>query len=317
MEISTVTVTASANIALVKYWGKRDAENNLPATGSLSLGMQDLTTTTTLSLAEKDHINSDLGSSANDRIVQFLDTARSQFKFDRGIEVSTHNNFPTGTGLASSASGFAALALALNELLQLNLDRKTISQLARQGSGSAARSVYGGFVELYADEGFAEPIMTAESWPLDIIVAVTDQSEKSIGSTAAMIRTAKTSPYYARWLQSHDEDLTLARQAISAKDFQKLADVSEHNCLKMHAAIMTSQPSIVYWLPATLAVMNEVTKLRVSGTPCFYTIDAGAQVKIICEAAHTQRLRTTLAGIPGVERCLTTQVGGEPQIEHS
>lgn len=323
MDHRSATVSAAANIALIKYWGKTSDANghsspaNLPATGSVSLGMEDLRTTTTLSFAEgaSDTFESSLDEAAQQRIVRFLDRLRERFDCRDHFHINTQNNFPTGTGLASSASGFAALTLAFNALLKLDLNETLLSQLARSGSGSAARSIFGGYVEVVlSDDAHAQQIIPAESWPLDIVVAVTNSAAKAIGSTQAMQRTAQTSPYYEQWLSSHSDDMQSAKNAISAKDFDRLAEVSEHNCLKMHATIMTAQPPVLYWLPATLAVMHEVTAMRAAGIPAFYSIDAGAQVKIICEPTATDTLLARLKDLAGVTNLIQTRVGGSPQV---
>jgi diphosphomevalonate decarboxylase len=313
-----VTVSAAANVALVKYWGKQERGRNQPATASLSIGLEDLRTETTLSYtdAPDDQIEATLHDAAKLRIVEFLDSARSRFEVKQHFLVQTANNFPTGSGLASSASGFAALSIAFDSLMHLKLSRENLSRLALSGSGSASRSVHGGYVEVIpADDAYAISIMKAEAWPLDVIVAVTADAEKAIGSSEAMKLTASSSPFYPAWLSSHDSDMHLAREAVSGRDFEKLAAVSEHNCLKMHAAIMTSQPPVLYWLPATMAVMHEVVRLRSEGTPAFFTIDAGPQVKVVCDPSVTPQVDSALSQVDGVLRTIRTRVGGEPLIK--
>ena len=320
MSNSTATASAAANIALVKYWGKASIENNQPATGSVSLGLEGLRTTTTLEYATGDHdtFDTELDNKARKRAASFLDLVRQKYRITQRLHITTVNNFPTGTGLASSASGFAALSLAFNALFSLNLSKTALSQMARLGSGSAARSVYGGIVELIpSDDAYAIPIATAEEWPLDVIVAVTEERPKAIGSTDAMIQTASTSPFYQSWLSSHADDMTSAKQAIAEKDFRRLADTSEHNCLKMHATMITSEPPIIYWQPATVEIMHEVRALRSSGTPAFFTIDAGAQVKIVCLPSATDTIRQQLKAITGLKRVIVTRLGGSPSVTTS
>ena len=320
MSNSTATASAAANIALVKYWGKASIENNQPATGSVSLGLEGLRTTTTLEYATGDHdtFDTELDDKARKRAASFLDLVRQKYRITQRLHITTVNNFPTGTGLASSASGFAALSLAFNALFSLNLSKTALSQMARFGSGSAARSVYGGIVELIpSDDAYAIPIATAEEWPLDVIVAVTEERPKAIGSTDAMIQTASTSHFYQSWLSSHTDDMTSAKQAIAEKDFRRLADTSEHNCLKMHATMITSEPPIIYWQPATVEIMHEVRALRSSGTPAFFTIDAGAQVKIVCLPSATDTIRQQLKAITGLKRVIVTRLGGSPSVTTS
>ena len=320
MTNSTATASAAANIALVKYWGKASISNNQPATGSVSLALEDLRTTTTLEFAtgNQDTFDTELDDKARKRVLSFLDRVRLTHQITQRLHITTANNFPTGTGLASSASGFAALCLAFNALFNLNLTGKDLSRMTRLGSGSAARSVYGGIVELIpSDDAYAIPVATAEEWPLDIIVAVTEERPKAIGSTDAMIQTANTSPFYQSWLSSHAEDMTLAKQAITEKDFGKLADTSEQNCLKMHATMTTSVPPIIYWNPDTVEIMHEVRALRSSGTPAFFTIDAGAQVKIVCLPSATDSIRQQLKSIAGLKQVIVTRLGGLPSVTTS
>ncbi len=320
MRHSTATASAAANIALVKYWGKTNIGNNQPATGSVSLGLEDLRTTTTLEYAtgDQDTFDTELGDKARARIVSFLDRVRQSHEITQRLHIKTFNNFPTGTGLASSASGFAALSLAFNALFNLNLAGSDLSRMARLGSGSAARSVYGGIVELIpSDDAYAVPISPAEEWSLDVIVAVTEEGPKAIGSTDAMIQTANTSPFYRSWLSAHSGDMTSAKEAITDKDFQKLAETSEHNCLKMHATMMTSEPAILYWQPATVEIMHEVRALRSLGTPVFFTIDAGAQVKIVCLPSATDAIRQQLETVTGLKRMIVTRLGGSPSVTTS
>ena len=186
MKNASVTVSAAANIALIKYWGKVDLTNNQPATASLSIGLEDLRTTTRIEYAsgEADTFEADLSEAAQSRVIKFLDRVREMYGITSHLHIKTYNNFPTGTGLASSASGFAALILGLNGLCNLQLSKKVLSQIARLGSGSAARSVYGGFVEVVpSDNAYALPVIPADDWPLDVVVAITDESPKSLSSS--------------------------------------------------------------------------------------------------------------------------------------
>jgi len=320
MRHSIATASAAANIALVKYWGKTSIGNNQPATGSVSLGLEDLRTTTTLQYiaGDEDTFDTELDDKARERVISFLDRVRHNHEITQRLHIKTSNNFPTGTGLASSASGFAALTLAFDALFNLKLAGSDLSRMARLGSGSAARSVYGGIVEIIpSDDAYAIPIAPADQWPLDVIVAVTEERPKAVGSTEAMILTANTSPFYRSWLRSHADDMIAAKEAIADNDFEKLADTSEHNCLKMHATMITSKPPVIYWQPATVAIMHEVRALRSAGTPAFFTIDAGAQVKIVCLPSATDLVRERLETIGGIRRMIVTKLGGSPRVTTS
>lgn len=236
------TAIAHPNIALVKYWGKRDSALNLPAAGSLSLTLDGLRTRTTVhfdATQSRDLIilngNAQAGRKAQ-RISRFLDILREMAQVRAAAVVHTDNDFPTAAGLASSSSGFAALAAAASTALQLPLTLPQLSVLARRGSGSAARSVLGGFVEMLPGQeedgadAYAIPVADVDHWNLQCLMVLTSSGEKSIGSTEAMNHTATTSPYYDAWVQSVPADLERARHAIAQKDFFALAQVAEHSC---------------------------------------------------------------------------------------
>lgn len=318
--VTKVTAVAHPNIALIKYWGKTTGPGNLPATGSISIGLEALWTTTSMSFSDglADSVRFDDVETEDEkaaRIIGFLSVIRQIYGEETRLRVDTRNNFPTGAGLASSASGFAALSLAADRLLGLGLSREALAGLARQGSGSAARSIYGGFVEMTAGEdSTARPLAASETWPLEVVIAITSEAEKETGSTAAMQLTRETSPYFASWVTTHAADMKAARDAIAGRDFEQLADVCESNCLKMHATIMTSRPPLVYWNGVTLDVLHTVRQLRKAGVPAFFTIDAGPQVKVVCETDYTGTVEAALRGIPGVQRSVTSRIGGEPGV---
>lgn len=314
-----IRVSTSSNIALVKYWGKSDAAINQPAAGSLSVGLDALRTNTSISTHTGADEISIAGKSDHDsiaRVKAFVDHCRRSFRFTEHFLIESRNNFPTAAGLASSASGFAALAIGINRMMGLDLDSVSLSRLARRGSGSAARSVFGGFVEVIPDEdAYATVVSPADHWQLSVVVAITDEGSKQIGSTDAMNRTAKTSPYYQNWLSSHAEDLQAARRAVLDRDFDLLAGISEFNCLKMHAAIMTSRPPVIYWSAATLAVMQKVQALRDEGLPVFFTVDAGPQVKVFTLPEHEGAVAREIQGVHGVLWTIQTNTGGDPVVE--
>jgi len=320
-----VTARAGTNIALVKYWGKRDAALNLPAAGSLSLTLADLGSETTVRFA------ADAGDTAGrDRVLfagapaearfaarvqRFLDLVRTRAHLQLPAEVATTNSVPTAAGLASSAAGFAALALAASRAAGLQLSPAELSELARQGSGSAARSIFGGFVEMSAGtrldgrDAIACGLLDEHAWDVRLCVAITTEGEKAIGSTAAMERTAQTSPYYQGWLASVPVDLDEARAAVAARDLAALGAVAERSALRMHACAMAADPHILYWNPATVAAMATVKGLRAGGTSAFFTIDAGPHVKVLCRSADAPQVQAALAATPGVMRVLRLAPG--------
>lgn len=296
---------ASANIALVKYWGKRDEALHLPVTGSLSVSMGELGTRTLVKVAPADRIVFNGESLPVDhpraaRVVRYLDLFRSSDA--PGFEVNTTNTLPTAAGLASSASGFAALARAMDRLMGWNLPPSALSSLARLGSGSACRSVFDGFVEWARgtrDDGadsFAAPL--PETWPdLCIGVRMIESGPKSVGSGEAMRHTVATSPLYAGWPALVERDLAEARAAIGAKDLERLGRTAEGNAMAMHATMAAARPAVIYWTAATVETLHRVHECRRGGLPVYATMDAGPNVKLIFESAHTDALRAAFPGL--------------------
>jgi diphosphomevalonate decarboxylase len=320
------TAQAQPNIALVKYWGKRDAALNLPAVGSLSITLDSLWTRTRVELdralaADELILDGEAARPAQvARVTRFLDGLRERAGSRIHARVHSRNNFPTGAGLASSASAFAALAVAGSRALGLELAPAELSVIARQGSGSAARSIFGGFVEMARGESpdgrdaHARPLREASEWPLEVVVAITGEQEKSVGSTEGMTRTATTSPYYDTWVRTSEDDLARARDAVARSDFEALADVSEASCLKMHALAMSADPGLLYWNGATVEALHLVRALRRGGTAAFFTIDAGPQVKAVCLPADAVRVAAALAEVPGVMRVLRSPLGAGARL---
>lgn len=316
---------AHANIALVKYWGKRDALLNLPAVDSLSITLDALTTETSVAfdaaLARDIYVRDGQARPEEAaRVTALLDRFRALAGSKQFARIETHNDFPTGAGLASSASGFAAIALAAKQALALPMDDAELSTYARQGSGSAARSLFGGFVIMHrgtdADgrDSFAEPLHDARHWPLKVVIAITEEGRKPLGSTDGMSLTAETSPYYKEWLRTQDADIAQATTAVAQRDFESLAAVTEHSCLKMHASAMAAQPGIIYWNAATVSVIDRIRQLRRQGVPVCFTIDAGPQVKAICLPDAAARVEAALRELPGVHRTIVSGLGNAAEI---
>jgi len=315
-----VTAVAGTNIALVKYWGKRDVALNLPATGSLSLTLDRLGTRTTVAFdgGGEDRLILDgapAGEAATARVSAFLDRVRARAEIARRALVTSDNSVPTAAGLASSASGFAALALAATRAAGLALSPPELSALARVGSGSAARSIFGGFVEMARGEradgsdAIARALPEGDGWDLRLVVAITASGPKAMGSTAAMTHTARTSPYYDAWIAAVPADLAAARAAIAARDLAALGTVAERSALRMHAAAMAADPAIIYWNGATVAAIAAVRALRAAGTLAFVTIDAGPHVKALCRAADAGAVVAALRSVPGVSETLIAAPG--------
>jgi diphosphomevalonate decarboxylase len=305
------TAQAQPNIALVKYWGKRDISLNLPVVGSLSITLDTLWTRTRVEFhedlpADRFTLNGATGDAEADRAAMCLDLLRAHAGVRCRAAVESRNNFPTAAGLASSASGFAALVTAAAAALRVELSDTDKSILARRCSGSAARSIFGGFVEWDRGEradgadSIARPLLGAGEWPLRVAVAITSTQAKEVGSTAGMRRTAETSPYQQAWIESQEADLALARSAIAERDFEALARVAEHSCLKMHALALAAQPGLIYWNGASVECMRRIRALRARGCPVFFTIDAGPQVKAVRAPQALEQVLGELREVPGV-----------------
>jgi diphosphomevalonate decarboxylase len=316
---------AGANFALIKYWGKADTRLNVPAVGSISITLDALFTETEVALApdlRADELTLDGKRRDEDlpKISACVDLLRQRARAGTRVRIVSRNNFPTGAGLASSASGFAALVRAAEAAFGLSLSARERSIVARQGSGSAARSIFGGFVEMHAgtapdgSDSFAEPLLESTEWPLEVVIAVTAKGEKEIGSRSGMTRSASSSPYYAAWVAEQPPDLAAARAAIRGRDFGVLAELAEHNCLKMHAAALAARPPLVYWNGATVDCLHAVRRLRAGGVPVFFTIDAGPQLKAVCAPGARAEVESTLSGVPGVLELLTSALGAGAEL---
>lgn len=320
---ATATARAHSNIALIKYWGKRDTELNIPAVGSISVTLDALYTDTRVSFipgADRDEFLLDGQQRPADRVGGILDLVRARAGIAVGALVSSTNNFPTAAGLASSASGFAALAVAACAAAGLQLNRRELSILARRGSGSAARSIFGGYAQLYAgsrqdgSDAFAEPLIPAEGWPLSVVVAITELGAKSTGSTAGMGSSASSSPFYAAWVQTGEADLAGMRAAIEARDLAGVGELTEYSCLKLHALMISTRPALLYWNAATVSVIHAVRRLRADGIPVYFTIDAGPQVKALCAPTDAATVAEALAGVPGVLQVRTSALGPDAAL---
>jgi diphosphomevalonate decarboxylase len=311
--VRPVTARACANIALVKYWGKRDAALNLPAAGSLSLTLAALATETTVAFdpdLPADSLELDGAPALPEdatRMTAFLDLVRAIAGVPIKAKVTSRNEFPTASGLASSASGYAALALAATRAAGLDLDPRTLSMLARRGSGSAARSIFGGFVRMHTgarnEDAYAEPIEAPASISQNIrmvIAIIGGGVPKQFASRDAMEHTARTSPMYRAWLDLVPRDLEAAEAALAAGDLEKLGAIAEGNTMAMHAAAITARPAMMYWRPTTLAVLTQVRGLRECGVAAWASIDAGPHVKVITTAEDASSIAMQLRDIDGV-----------------
>lgn len=312
------TAVANANIALIKYWGKRDEKLMLPTKNSFSVSLNALNTTTKVSFANNDSllINGVAATTkSQEKFFHFLVEFREKYKINSNFCVESINNFPTAAGLASSASGFAALTLALNDLCGLGLERKKLSMLARLGSGSASRSVYNGFVLFNRGslsdglDAFAEQIFDDSHWPeFRIIVVVLESGPKKISSSQAMKITTSTSTSYVDWVDQSNLRLPQMIDAVAQKDIAAVGTLAEQDCLGMHQTMRDASPSINYFNGCTWQVVNAVRQLRDSGVECYFTIDAGPNVKVLTTSFEQKKVLNTLAQLTGVQRIIVSGI---------
>ena len=316
------TAIAQPNIALIKYWGKRNISENLPAVGSISITLSDLYTEVTVNFKprlSKDEliVNGERNFEMLPRIVKCIDNILGE-KRSR-VQVRSISNFPIAAGLASSASAFAATTKAIASAADLSYTNLELAKFAAKASGSAARSFYGGFVELknVRNQIEVKSLCEASSWPLEVIIAITETRQKAIGSSLAMEISRKTSPFYNLWLSKQDRDLEIARLAINEHDFKKLGAITEHNCLKMHSVMWASRPPLIFWNSATIACMQMIRKLQQEGLNVFFTIDAGPQVKAICLKEDSNLVRKKFEEVSGVKQVMQSSLGAAARLVQS
>jgi diphosphomevalonate decarboxylase len=314
------TAVACANIAFIKYWGNRDARLRLPVNGSISMNLDGLETRTRVIFRpelERDVLNlnkTPIYGKGLERVSALLDLVRELAGLRLNAEIISTNNFPTGAGIASSASAFAALAVAASRAAGLDLTEPELSRLARRGSGSAARSIPGGFVEWAMGSNDADSVAASlappDHWRLIDFVAIVQGGPKSIGSTEGHA-LAGESLFQAARVQDAPRRLSICRQAILNLDFAQLAEIVEQDSNLMHAVMMTSTPPLFYWEPASIRLMKLIPTWRREGLPVCYTLDAGPNVHVICKAASAEQVQKRLAQVPGV-RSILTAGPGEP-----
>jgi len=315
----SVTAKAHTNIALVKYWGKKDTTLMLPQNGSISLTLDHFYTETRVQFQDQltaDQVTFDgqlLSAPKAARITQFLDLIRQRSGQRAFANVQTTNHVPTAAGLASSASGFAALAAASSRAAGMNLTPTELSRLARRGSGSATRSIFGGFVEWHAGHddasSYAEPLQDPVDWDIQMIAVVLQATKKPISSTAGMARVVATSPYYSAWVQTATQDLERMRQAIDQRDLTAVGQIAETNAMRMHALNLSAEPTFNYFTADTLTAIKAVQDLRANGVNCYYTLDAGPNVKIICARQDTAVIKTALQQFFTADQLIVAQPG--------
>lgn len=307
------TAKAPANIAFIKYWGKRDSSLRLPLNSSISMNLDNVFTITTVEFSSRlredkiEMVGEKLSNEEVKRIVSHLDRIRELAKIKQRARVKTKNNFPKGSGISSSASGFAALTLAAASAADLNLSEKKLSALARLGSGSACRSIPDGFVEWVKGQShqtsYAYSLYPPGYWKLADLVVVVEEKEKRVGSTEGHQR-AKNSPFLLERVKWVEEKIREIKRALKKKDFKALGEIIESEALNMHAVMISSSPPLLYWRPGTLKVMLAVQQWRQEGLESYFTIDAGATVHVICRQKDEGQLKKRLSCLKGIKKVI-------------
>jgi diphosphomevalonate decarboxylase len=320
------TAVAHPNIALVKYWGKRDERLILPHQSSLSVTLAPLSVRTTVEFrpgADEVELNGrPAEGSERDRVVRVLDVLRKGTSFGAARVVS-RGDFPVSAGLASSAAGFAALAVAVRTAAGLPRDARQESILARLGSGSACRSIQGGVCVWRrgrhgdGSDSFAEQLVDAKHWPeLRFVVSVVSREEKELESRDGMRSTVETSPYYAAWVEDAEGEIARAEDFVRRRDLEGLGRLAERNAWRMHAAALAADPSLCYLRPATLELTLRVAEERQRGVPVWFTLDAGPNPILVTDASHEAPV-VELARACGAIEVVRCQPGGDARIARS
>lgn len=317
-ESKKVHVRAHTNIALIKYWGKQNEEYILPTTSSLSLTLDAFYTETSVAFDEQ--LDEDIfyldgilqEDSSKDNIMPILSAVRKRANINAHARIDSVNHVPTAAGLASSASGMAALAGAASLAAGLRLSPTDLSRMARRGSGSATRSIYGGFVEWQKGNSdrtsFAMQIRDAD-FDVGMVFLLLNQKQKDVSSREGMKLTVETSPFYPAWVEGSERDLIDMKQALYEEDFETIGELTERSAMKMHATTMGAIPPFTYLEPDTLDAMQFVRNLRKEGIPCYFTMDAGPNVKILCRYSDAERIREKAAARYGDEICVLSKPG--------
>jgi diphosphomevalonate decarboxylase len=318
MALNRVTATSCANIAFIKYWGRKDHLLRLPLNSSISMNLDSATTTTTVLFdpaLETDQVTiegADAPEKAGRRVSEHLDRIRALAGFDARARVASRNSFPMGAGIASSASAFAALTVAACSAAGLALEERALTVLARQGSGSACRSIPAGFVEWYtadtSEDSYAEQIAPPDHWDLRDLIAIVQTEHKKVGSTKGH-ELVDPSPFADARLAAAEHALPVVREALLTRDFVTFGEETEQEAIRMHTVAMTSRPSLLYWSAETVRIMHAVRDWRESGLAAYFTIDAGANVHVLCQGADAAEVASRLYQIPGVQDVLANRPG--------
>jgi len=306
------TAIAPSNIAFIKYWGKKDEVLRLPENGSISMNLSNLLTTTTVEFDNSFKNDSVVFNGKNEpiennRAIKHIDRIRKLAKITTKVKIITENNFPSSTGLSSSASGFAALTVAGVKAAGLKLSEKELSIIARQGSGSSCRSIPDGFVEWLDGDtnetSYAESLYAPDYWDIVDVVIITSTQKKDVSSSSGH-KLAQSSPFFTVRKKHMKEKVSLCKKYLRAKDFKNFGELLEAEALELHAIYLTSIPSLVYLLPATLRVMHMVKKWRQQGLQVYFTLNTGQDMHVICQKKDAKKVSLLLSKVDGVQKAI-------------
>lgn len=323
LTIMKTTAVSPSNIAFIKYWGKKDSKLNIPYNDSISMNLDSCLTKTSTEFnpslkADKVFIGGkEVLGEKKDRVTNILNIVRKKAGIKTFAKVETENNFPSDAGIASSASGFSALALSASRAASLNLSEKELSVLARMGSGSACRSIPDGFTYWKkgksGDTSYAFQIAKPGFWDLRDIIAVTSLTGKKTSSTEGH-SLVKTSPYFEKRIKGIEKRTLSLKKALLKRDFKTFGELLEEEAVDLHVMAMTSHPAVFYWNSGTMSVMHKIFELREKGVSCYFTMDAGPNVHVICEGKNEKRIKKEIEKLPEVEKVIVNKPGKGARI---
>ncbi|MFP4364450.1 MAG: diphosphomevalonate decarboxylase [Spirochaetia bacterium] len=314
--MARIEVTAHPSLALIKYWGKKDDKNNIPATSSLAVSLGSLSTRTVVKTKKSgDSVVIDNHADESSRFAPVFEEIRKKAGEFIGFNIVSTNDFPASAGLASSSSGIAAMTIACAKAAGLDLELRELSEIARRGSTSAARAVYGGFTELIGGSKYAKQIGDSEFWPeLRIAVLITQKTKKSISSRDGMYRARETSPFYNQWIENSEGIFCQAKKALLEKDVEKLGECMRKSYLSMFGTMFTADPPVFYWRGESVELIHRCQALRSAGIGIWETMDAGPQVKAVFTENDEEKIRMAFSDLAERGQLLITRPGGGPIV---
>lgn len=313
------TAKAYSNVAIIKYWGKKDEKLFIPMNNSISMTSDAHGATVTVEFSDKykEDIAMVNGKPAADKVkertIKHVDFIRKLAGIKLKARGEARTDLPLGIGIASSASGFAALTLAASAAAGLKLDPRQLSIISRQGSGSSCRSIYGGFVEWRSasrsEDSYSMQLADENWWDIRDVIAVVSTDQRKVDTRNGMKIAKETSPYYPAWLNDVEVDLATIRKAIKVRDFTTFGKTAEKNSLMLHGTAITSSPELIYWVPETLRIMHEVMLMREDGIECYFSCDTGANVHVFCIPENEKKVKDRIGKLAGVKQLITGKPG--------